>query len=963
MNKRFSELTVSATDFTNDDVIAIDGETNGTRKMSGSALKSAMKSNTLATADGNAYVVSDGDVVRIKDWATSITSFRTGDVIPVDGPNGTAKMGKDDLLRETAENALDSIHSLNDTATEDDLVAGNYFVLDGSITKKLSADKIVAKKEINDTFYAGYDAVCLFKDAYINASHQEVVVSGTYRMSPFIPVSAGDKIVVKSACPSSVEALMFFSSSSLSDYVNGVYGTYGNQLKEYELIAPANGYVIYQTNQQNYGNAWRQSTIKIERPYKKDKLSLVSMPTSDFNVISNELGFIRFTGNKQASNFYTTIVIENKGYDYIKGRLLVDTMNQNDLVQTAFYKDLPCDSTNLISYVKPARSANGIQTEEYQSEVPQEARYISITMRGFDSKFELYKRVLEFPLGVDNSVNLDAYLHVPYHLNTSKNTIVSGGNSVQIPVSAGSKFIFAPKNRHAAIACLMDGAYSSGNVLKQYVVYKETEIVVPSGAINLFITLFDNYDFTPSLKAIVGKEAEEYASFVKSISEDSRFAFAKENSTDCIELWFSQFDDEIASDSEIIDRMLNFASVSTKRILHIDKNIIVEKPILVPQNTIVYVDNVTIQLADNVDDNVFRGANVVLPELDASNIGYVPDSISPIENIAIVGRGDAIIKAPTIVKKWEGNDMVGDKYGARAMTMVFSYVSGLVICGLQFDGSRCYSIQLEHCDGVNCSYLQFNVRSANSDGVEVRSGCKNVTVSHCVGYFNDDGAVINSAVSDKSLDFYVTPLKYSQNAEDVNNPNEMKIENVVINDFFKTGGSASTVAVYAALGGAVRNVSINKVKTKNFIQGQNFAQVSVKKNSSQVIENLRISDIESYSTVSYDLAYPIVKCDAANETYYVNKVYSKVDGQKLLQLSGNYELYNTECRVSGTFGTDTTLTFTNSKDSSESYSVDVENGTFKINLPGYKIFNITSLSGIVAVSSVDTNYSSVALTL
>ena len=43
---------------------------------------------------------------RIKDWAVSITSFRTGDVIAVDGPNGTAKMSKDDLLKETAENAL-----------------------------------------------------------------------------------------------------------------------------------------------------------------------------------------------------------------------------------------------------------------------------------------------------------------------------------------------------------------------------------------------------------------------------------------------------------------------------------------------------------------------------------------------------------------------------------------------------------------------------------------------------------------------------------------------------------------------------------------------------------------------------------------------------------------------------------------------------------------------------------------
>lgn len=43
---------------------------------------------------------------RIKDWATSITAFRTGDVIPVDGPDGTAKMSKDDLLKEAAQGTL-----------------------------------------------------------------------------------------------------------------------------------------------------------------------------------------------------------------------------------------------------------------------------------------------------------------------------------------------------------------------------------------------------------------------------------------------------------------------------------------------------------------------------------------------------------------------------------------------------------------------------------------------------------------------------------------------------------------------------------------------------------------------------------------------------------------------------------------------------------------------------------------
>ena len=42
---------------------------------------------------------------EVHNLTTSITAFRTGDVIPVDGPSGTAKMSKDDLLRETAENA------------------------------------------------------------------------------------------------------------------------------------------------------------------------------------------------------------------------------------------------------------------------------------------------------------------------------------------------------------------------------------------------------------------------------------------------------------------------------------------------------------------------------------------------------------------------------------------------------------------------------------------------------------------------------------------------------------------------------------------------------------------------------------------------------------------------------------------------------------------------------------------
>ena len=88
----------------------------------------------------------DNDTLEltIKDLATSITDFRDGDVILVDGPSGTAKMSKVDLLKETAENALGSIHSLSNTATVADLVSDNYLAINRiSGTKKLPANIIL----------------------------------------------------------------------------------------------------------------------------------------------------------------------------------------------------------------------------------------------------------------------------------------------------------------------------------------------------------------------------------------------------------------------------------------------------------------------------------------------------------------------------------------------------------------------------------------------------------------------------------------------------------------------------------------------------------------------------------------------------------------------------------------------------------------------------------------------------
>lgn len=87
--KRISALTREATssDLTDGEFLAVDKTDGYTRKMT--------------VANFATWVLG-----RIKSLPTSITTFRSGDVIAVDGPGGTAKMTKDNLLKETAQNAL-----------------------------------------------------------------------------------------------------------------------------------------------------------------------------------------------------------------------------------------------------------------------------------------------------------------------------------------------------------------------------------------------------------------------------------------------------------------------------------------------------------------------------------------------------------------------------------------------------------------------------------------------------------------------------------------------------------------------------------------------------------------------------------------------------------------------------------------------------------------------------------------
>ena len=114
---------------------------------------------------------------EVHNLPTTITAFRTGDVIPVDGPSGTTKMGKDDLLRVTAENAQ-------------------------SDKNNVPYDKVWGYVKNDGTFVPGAEG-------------------GTYISSDFIPVNGGDVLSIGYSGSSSVLGISGYSSDDQSTYVSG----------------------------------------------------------------------------------------------------------------------------------------------------------------------------------------------------------------------------------------------------------------------------------------------------------------------------------------------------------------------------------------------------------------------------------------------------------------------------------------------------------------------------------------------------------------------------------------------------------------------------------------------------------------------------------------------------------------------------------------------------------------------
>ena len=226
---------------------------------------------------------------------------------------------------------------------------------------------------------------------------------------------------------------------------------------------------------------------------------------------------------------------------------------------------------------------------------------------------------------------------------------------------------------------------------------------------------------------------------------------------------------------------------------------LLDRAILLPENTTVILQNCKIKLSDKCRDNFFRSANC----------GIGIEEIAPLSNIHIKGEGYALLEGadhpratgdgskvlknpcpftpedickyadwvPTERKTPEqitfadrhdcsfgtdaGKEGEMQKGDWRGIGILFARVDLFSISGITIRESHGWGISLEDCAFGTVERIEFDARMnkvingmlqnmENQDGIDLRNGCHDITISDIAGETGDDVIALTAIVADHS---------------------------------------------------------------------------------------------------------------------------------------------------------------------------------------------------------------------
>ena len=223
---------------------------------------------------------------------------------------------------------------------------------------------------------------------------------------------------------------------------------------------------------------------------------------------------------------------------------------------------------------------------------------------------------------------------------------------------------------------------------------------------------------------------------------------------------------------------------------------LIDEAISIPANFELIIDNCTIKLSDNCRDNFFRSANC----------GIGIKKIKQIENIRIIGNGNAVLEGAEhpratgdsgkilndITYGTDANNLNENPKGDwRNIGILLAYVNNFIISGITIRNYHGWGISMEYCSCGKLNNIRFDTkeyriidnrewRILNQDGIDLRRGCHHIDIENISGTCGDDIVALTAlATSQKSAGIAAeTEISVTEKDIEKNHIHNVNISNI-----------------------------------------------------------------------------------------------------------------------------------------------------------------------------------------
>lgn len=196
---------------------------------------------------------------------------------------------------------------------------------------------------------------------------------------------------------------------------------------------------------------------------------------------------------------------------------------------------------------------------------------------------------------------------------------------------------------------------------------------------------------------------------------------------------------------------------------------LLDSAILIPGDTTLIISNCRIKLSDQARDNWIRSANCVVgkPEVEwISNVHIIGEGTAVLEgadnprstgdsakNLSTETFGKSVIINGKVIRNTYGTDAgkPGENQNGdwRNIGILLARIKGFSIRNLTLRNAHCWAVSLEYCRCGQIRELNFEadehpvingkpVNMLNRDGLDLRNGCRDITIENITGYSGDD---------------------------------------------------------------------------------------------------------------------------------------------------------------------------------------------------------------------------------